>query len=113
MPAPNSVNPFFTVTPDNRSLPHVFVDQALQSLPLLYPNDVLLLQRRYSELGGVVYSLLVYRKDAAAQDVTVEGVAVHDMRAWLFTAHCSSNTVLDGLVSTLEQIAALVGKEKK
>ena len=46
--------PFFRVTTNNRSLLHVFVDQALESLPHLYPKHVLLLQRRYSEIGEVV-----------------------------------------------------------
>jgi len=46
------------------------------------------------------------------QDVTVEGVAVHDTKAWFFTAHCSPDSVMEGLVTTLERIAA-VGNEKK
>src|SRR4029453_5860045 len=62
--------PFFKATDYFRGVPHVFVDQGLESLPHVYPKHVLLVQRRDSELGTVRYSLLVYRQDAAKPDVT-------------------------------------------
>jgi hypothetical protein len=105
--ATKACEPSFETTEYSRGVPYVFVDQGLESLPHVYPKRVLLVQRRYSELGAVRYSLLVYRQDAAKPDVTVEGMAVHDTQAWLFTAHCSTDNVMDGIVTTLERIAKL------
>ncbi len=99
--------PVFKRAEPSRGVPYVFVDQGLESLPRVYPKHVLLVQRRDAELGAVHYSLLVYRQDAAKPEVTVEGMAVHDTQAWSFTAHCSTENVTDGIVTTLERIAKL------
>jgi hypothetical protein len=102
-----SCEPSFVPIPMHRGLPHSYVDQGLASIPSLHPTHVLLLQRRNSRLGDVTYSLLVYKPASADETVTIEGVAVGDGKAWRFTATCSSNTAMPGLVATLEGIAAL------
>ena len=105
--ATKSCEPVFKATQYSRGVPYAFVDQGLDSLPRVYPKHVLLVQRRYSELGAVRYSLLVYRQDASKPDVTVEGEAVHNTQAWSFSAHCSIENVPDGIVTTLERVAKL------
>ena len=105
--ATKECEPSFKTTDYYRGVPYVYVDQGLESLPHVYPKHVLLVQRRDSELGSVRYSLLVYRQDAAKPDVTVEGMAVHDTHAWFFTAHCSTENLPGGIVTTLERIAKL------
>jgi hypothetical protein len=105
--AESSCRPAFEPTRSYRGVPFTFVDQGLESLPRVYPKHELLVQRRYSEVGEVGFSLLVYKPDAAKPDVTVEGMAVHNSRAWRFAARCSSNHLADGLVTTLEEIAKL------
>jgi hypothetical protein len=102
-----SCTPAFEPTQAHRGVPSTFVDQGLASLPHVYPRHELLVQRRYSEVGDVGFSLLVYKPDGAKPDVTVEGMAVHDSRAWRFTARCSSDQLPDALVTTLEEIAKL------
>ena len=106
-PATKSCEPVFKTTPYSRDVPYRFVDQGLDSLPRVYPQHVLLVQRRNSELGAVRYSLLVYRQDASKPEVTVEGMAVHNTQAWFFKAHCSVENVPDGIVTTLERVAKL------
>jgi hypothetical protein len=79
----------------------------MESLPRVYPKHQLLAQRRESKIGRVRFSLLVYKGDIGKPDVTIEGQAILDSRAWRFSAHCSSDDFADGLVTTLEQIAKL------
>jgi hypothetical protein len=103
--------PIFERADYHRGVPWTFVDQGLESIPHLYPKHVLLVQRRASQLGEVTFSLLVYKEDAAKSDVTIEGMAVegppHDLKAWSFTARCPTESITDGLVTTLEEIAKL------
>ena len=101
-----SCTPVLTPIAFHRGLPHAYADQGLASLPKVYPKHVLLAQRRAAHAGPVTYSLLVYRKDAA-DSVTIEGVALHELSAWEFTATCESRLAWDGLVTTLERIDAL------
>ena len=111
--ATKSCEPVFETAQYHRGVPYVFVDQGLKSLPHLYPKHVLLVQRRDSELGAVRYSLLVYGQDASKRDVTIEGMAVHNEQAWVFTAQCSTDNVTDGIVTTLERIAKLSNPAKQ
>src|SRR4029450_508756 len=97
--ATKSCEPVFKTTQYSRGVPYAFVDQGLDSLPHVYPKHTLLAQRRYSELGGVRYSLLVYSHDASKPDVTVEGEAVHNTQAWFFSAHCSVENLPEGIVT--------------
>jgi hypothetical protein len=102
-----SCTPIFKTAQYNRGLPSAYVDQGLASIPHLYPNHRLLLQRRSSQLGDVGFSLLVYQEDAGKPDITVEGMATHGLKAWTFTARCSADSLTEGLVTTLEEIAKL------
>ena len=103
--------PEFKPIAANRSLPSAYVDQALQSLPQLYPAHVLLAHRRHSETGPVSYSLIVYGKDDAVDEVTIEGVAVHEQRAWEFRATCPLSGAMDGVLTTIERVGALARQE--
>jgi hypothetical protein len=78
----------------------------------VYPNHgALLVQRRDAQLGGVNFSLLVYKEEANKPDVTIEGMAsegpADDLKAWFFRARCSAESLAEGLVTTLEEIAKL------
>lgn len=99
--------PAFTPMAFTRGLPHAYADQGLQSIPKLYPKHQMLVQRRIVEAQPIAYSLLVYRKDLAVDAVTIEGVAVHEQRAWHFTTTCDERRAWDGLIATLERLAAL------
>ena len=102
-----SCKPVFERTHSHRGVPHFFVDQGLETIPHLYPNHVLLAKRRFSELGEVVFSLLVYKEDAPKPEIKIEGMASHRSQAWYFSALCSAENLTDGLVTTLEEIGKL------
>jgi len=106
----STCEPAFTAIQSNRSLPSVFVDQGLESIPHLYPRHLLLVARRHSEIGAVRYSLLVYKQDSKVELVTIEGVAVHKLDAWQFSTTCSSETAFNGLVETMERLSSLAKK---
>jgi hypothetical protein len=65
-----------TATRYNRRLPHSFYDQAMASLPRLYPEHDLLAGRRFGRLGGVVYSLVCYSESPSGEKVVIEASAV-------------------------------------
>ncbi len=105
--ATKSCEPVFETTQFHRGVPHFFVDQGFASLAHTHPKHLLLVQRRLSELGEVIYSLLIFKPDASKVDVTITGMATHNMQAWSFTARCLEENVTDGIVTTLERIAKL------
>lgn len=70
----------------HRGLPHTFYDQALASLPRLYPEHVLLAARRRGSVGGVAYALVCYREAPDAERVVIQASAVHKDRAWSLDA---------------------------
>ena len=88
-------------------MPSLYVDQALESIPRLYPKYALIAQRRSADIGEVLYSLLEFKKDAAVDAVTIEGAAVFGPDAWVFTATCASTNAIDGLATTPERVGAL------
>ncbi len=51
------------------------------------------------------------RSDADVDVVTIEGAAVFGSQAWTFFAACSSSAATDGLIVTLEDVAALPLRE--
>ena len=68
------------------------------------------MQRRSSRLGDVLYSLLVYKEDPLAEVVHLGGVAVVHPDAWSFDMTCTPGDLAGGLVTLLEEVAAL-GRE--
>ena len=103
-------DPAFEHVRDRRTLPHAYHDQGVESLRALYPEHVLLVQRRSSRLGDVLYSLLVYKEDPLAEVVHLGGVAVVHPDAWSFDMTCTPGDLAGGLVTLLEEVAAL-GRE--
>jgi len=90
----------------SRVLPHAFYDQAMASLPQLYPKHVLLAARRSGRLGDVRYALVCYKETPASERVIIQAMAVHEGQAWSLEAIASvlyENT----LIEVLEQIARL------
>jgi hypothetical protein len=109
-----SCKPVFERAEYYRGVPWTFVDQGLESISHLYPRHQLLAQRRASQLGEVTFSLLVHKEDAIQSTVTIEGMALtgppQAAEAWRFTTRCPTEGMIDGLVTTLEEIAKLPGR---
>jgi hypothetical protein len=110
-PVDTSCKPTIEPAQYSRGVPWTYVDQGLESIPLLHPRHQLLAQRRSSQLGDVTFSLLVYKEDATKPDVTIGGMAVEgppsDLRAWRFRARCPVENITEGLVTIFEEIAKL------
>jgi hypothetical protein len=68
--------------PYSRGLPHAFHDQAVVSLPLLYPDYQLLMSRRSGVAGEVEYALICFRETPSSRHGVMEAVAVFKERAW-------------------------------
>lgn len=97
----------FTEISYNRTLPHSFYDQAMASLPRLYPEHELLAGRRLGRLGDVAYSLICYRESPSSNKVVIQAVAVHIERAWNFEAVTDTTSYPRTLLWTLERISRL------
>jgi uncharacterized protein len=90
----------------SRFLPHAFYDQAIASLPHVYPKHVLLASRRTGELGEVRYALVCFKESPESERVTIQAVAVHGRQAWRFETYAPLSYE-DTLVEVLEQISKL------
>ena len=90
----------------SRILPHAFYDQAISSLPHLFPKHVLLASRRSGVLGEVVYAMVCFKETQASERVVIQAVAVHRDRAWNLEVIAPSSYG-DTLVLVLEQIEKL------
>jgi hypothetical protein len=91
----------------SRILPHAFYDQAISSLPQLFPTHVLLASQRSEVLGEVVYALVCFKETPTSDQVVVQGVAVHGERAWNFRAISPTSSYSLGIMQVLEQIEKL------
>jgi hypothetical protein len=87
-------------------LPHAFIDQAKESIPKLHPNYEILFEQRSSILADATYSLIVYKEDQSNDIVRIEGAVVKNSNAWLFSLIAQKGKVIEGVVSTMEQIAS-------
>lgn len=91
----------------NRTLPHSFYDQAMASLPQLYPHHRLLAGRRAGEVGDVAYSLICYRESPSNAKVVIQAVAVHGKRAWNIEAVTDTTLYPGALLQVIERISKL------
>lgn len=99
--------PVFEKIDHSRYLPHSFYDQAVSSLPELYPDLEILASRRLSRLGDVAYSLIAYKKNPSDSTVRIEGVAEHYPDAWRFSATCPADSTIEGIIAILEKTVSL------
>lgn len=94
-------------TPYHRGLPHSYYDQAMESIKHLYPENDVLLGRRFGSLGEAVYSLVCYKQSKTSSNVMVTGMLVLDKMTWHFGGEVSAENFTDSLVLILEAISKL------
>jgi hypothetical protein len=94
-------------TESSRILPHTFYDQAISSLPHLFPTHVLLAGRRSGVLGDVEYALVCFKETPASEQAVFRGIAVQGDRAWHFEATAPASAFGVTLMQILEQIEKL------
>ena len=93
-----------------RMLPHVYYDQAMTSIPKLYPGAQIIAKRRYGLLGRHpqrAYSLIAYRKSRQHDRVSIGGVATAGQDAWSFNADAEAAAFAETLMLVLEALPAL------
>ncbi len=96
--------------PPSRILPHAYYDQALASIPGVYPNSQIIAKRRVGYLGkdsAILYSLVCYKESKDLEEVTISGVVVNQNKAWSFDAKVVESSFVDTLVLVLEVLADL------
>jgi hypothetical protein len=92
-----------------RNVPYVFYEQAIESIPQIHPDHVLLAAKRLGRIGRVDYSLVSYLPTRRAAQARIEGMAgsVEGMRAWCFSTEAPAVYHAQALMAVLEQVAAL------
>lgn len=94
----------------SRVLPYAFYDQAMESIPGIYPNAVILAARRIGSFAGnshPLYSLIAYKESMNLKDVIISGVVTGRDRAWSFNIKVTESSYANTLLLILEKIADL------
>jgi hypothetical protein len=92
----------------SRILPHAYYDQAIASIPGVYPNSQIIAKRRLGYLGKitpVVYSIVCYKKSRELKEITISGVVTGKNKAWSFDATVDELAFADTLIRVMEIIA--------
>ena len=100
--------------PFSRILPTAYYDQAMASIPGVYPGSEIVAKRRYGRFGtdlAASYSMVCYKESSQIDQVTISGVITIDGKAWSFDALVEGSLFADTLILVLETLAALPSKE--
>ena len=94
----------------SRILPHAFHDQAMASIPGVYPKSQIIAKRRVGYLEKntpSLYSMVCYKESKDLEEVTISGVVTSKNKAWSFDAKVVESSFVDTLLLVLEVIAEL------
>jgi hypothetical protein len=94
----------------SRILPTAFYDQAMASIPALYPESEIVAARRFGRFGNNLvssYSMVCYKQSADVDEVTITGVVVSDGKAWSFDTKVNAPLFVDTLIRVLETVGNL------
>jgi hypothetical protein len=91
----------------NRWMPHIYYDQATDSLPLLYPELVTLAAHRLGTVGSTLYSLICYKTSRDSPEILITGAVVHDQQAWRIDAASSRSSYGELLLRVVEVISRM------
>ena len=92
----------------SRILPHAYYDQAISSIPGVYPKSQIIAKRRLGYLTknpSAVYSMVCYKKSKDQKEVTISGVVTSKNKAWSFDAGVYEIAFADTLIRVMEIIA--------
>ena len=92
----------------SRILPHAYYDQAISSIPGVYPDSQIMAKRRLGYLAknpAAVYSMVCYKKSKDHKEVTISGVVTSKNKAWSFDAGVNESAFADTLIRVMEIIA--------
>ena len=94
----------------SRNMPYVFYDQAIISIPGIYPNSTIVAERRLGKIGGnsnVLYSLVGYKEQKNTKEIIISGIATNKDRAWSFTIMVADSSLTQSLLLVLENLSNL------
>ena len=91
----------------NRWMPHIYYDQATDSLPSLHPELVTLAAHRSGMVGSTLYSLICYKTSRDSVEILVTGAAVHDQQAWRIDVVSSRSSYGELLLRVVEVISRI------
>ena len=91
----------------NRWMPHIYYDQATDSLPSLHPELITLATHRLGTVGSTLYSLICYKTSRDSVEILVTGAAVHDQQAWRIDAVSSRSSYGELLLRVVEVISRI------
>ena len=92
----------------SRILPHAYYDQAISSIPGVYPDSQIIAKRRLGYLKknpSAVYSMVCYKKSKIKKEVTISGVVTGKNKAWSFDTGVDEIAFADTLIRVMEIIA--------
>ncbi len=100
--------------PFSRILPTAYYDQAMASIPAVYPGSEMVAKRRFGRFGSDLtasYSMVCYKESSEIDRVTISGVVAINRKAWSFDTLVEGSLFADTLILVLETLAALPSKE--
>ncbi len=94
-------------SPYHRGVPHSYYDQTMESIKHLYPENNVLVARRFAALGQAVYSLVCYKQTEGASEVIVGGILAAGRMSWHFSGEVPTEGFRESLILILEAISKL------
>ena len=94
----------------SRIMPYVFYDQAIKTIPGIYPNSTIVAERRLGIIGNnpaILYSLIGYREVKDTKEIKISGVATIRDRAWSFNIMVADSLLTQTLLLVLENLSNL------
>ena len=104
-------NAFVVVeTEYSRNMPWAYYDQAIESIPLIYPDAVIVIGERLGktdENNEVLYSLVGYKENNDSRYVVISGIATYRDRAWTFETRVEEIMFAQSVHLVLQQLSQL------
>lgn len=94
----------------SRILPHAFHDQALSSIPAMYPDSRILAKRRVGYLSkkpAILYSMVCYKESSDHERVSISGVITYENHAWSFDSKVAETAFHKTLMLIFESLNQL------
>jgi hypothetical protein len=100
---------------NSRILPHAYYDQAMSSIPGVYPESEIIAKRRVFQLGrrdsASFNSIICYKKDSNKAKVTITGVSTSRGKAWQFDTEIKESLFTETLISVIAELSKIPFKE--
>lgn len=98
--------------PFNRTLPHSFHDQAMESVKQLYAGPEIIDHIRLGQMNDTQYALVTYREKAGSFLIHIDGVATRHQKAFRFNTFVENDDYDDALLAIIQFIRGLRAEGK-